>query len=87
MGHRASAEAAPVTADRPLQDGVRCRRALRRSFALADNGSLFEVCELCFLLGSLTALLREVEDEGVREQIARDLRGVYQLLYVLRVLS
>ena len=85
MDHRASAEEAPVEPRGTLQVCVRCQRPLGHGFALADNGSLLEVCEGCFLVGSVGAQLRDVHDDAAREQIIRDLRDSYQLLYALRV--
>ena len=37
----------------------RCGCALRLSLALASEGALEEVCQTCYLAGTLVALLRE----------------------------
>ena len=60
-----------------------CNRPLAQGLALAFRGALVEVCELCYLLGTITDICSRLQDgEPLQEAIA-ELRAVYQLLRAL----
>ena len=61
---------------------ARCGCAASNFHALPSEGGLAEVCELCYLLGSIAALVRELDSE---QQLAvlPDLREVHTLLLAL----
>ena len=59
-----------------------CGRRVRQGLALAVRGHLFEVCEVCYIIGSINSLCAVLEADAL-EAAVQELRQVYQLLRTL----
>ena len=62
-----------------------CGRSVRRGLALAVHGNLVEVCELCYLLGSINGILVGLQAPEAIDQALDELRQLYQLLRAIEV--
>ena len=67
----------------PRSDRQRCLRCSYRAtqfFALPVDGELEEVCEQCYLVGSIQTLLEGFQEETTRREVAVLLEEVYSIL-------
>ena len=74
---------APVTGGGATRFCLACNRPLGQGLALAFRGALVEVCELCYLLGTITDICSRLQDGGPVQEAIAELRAVYQLLRAL----
>ena len=80
QNHRATSARPP--SQQPLC--VQCQRALARSYALARDGALQEVCEPCYLLESLRTQRAEFNYVEELREVLRELREIYHIVAALR---
>ena len=76
----------PGVVEPPPPDGcLRCGIVSARYFALASAGGLEQVCEHCYLVGTIQNLLKDVHQPESRAIILPDLRDIVQYLVTIGV--